>query len=151
MKKLLNIGFCGALVGTLISGIALAADHDAPEKEQTRERAQRGERGERPSPEERFAAMDANEDGKISKKEFKAAHEKRMAAMKERRGDRELPEGRTPPTAKEVFQRLDADSDGFLTKEELQAARQGRMGAQQRGPRGPRGGGGQGGGGGGPQ
>ena len=62
-----------------------------------------------------FAAMDANNDGTVSSAEFATMHEKRVAAMKERMGDRYDPERAAKrPSAGEIFTRIDTDGNGAL-------------------------------------
>jgi len=93
-----------------------------------------------------FEEVDADGSGGLSLAEFKAAHEKRMAAMKERMGDRWDPERAAKhPGAEEIFKKIDADGDGQATKEEMKAHFQ-KMRGQHGGRRGgPRGGGRRGG------
>lgn len=71
------------------------------------------------NPEERFKAMDTDGNGTISLAEFKAGHEKRMAAMKERMGDKF--DASKAPNPDETFKKIDKDGDGQLTKDELKA------------------------------
>ena len=78
-------------IALLVIGLALPVA-----AQQSQNKANRG-------PEQRFEKMDTNQDGKISKEEWK---------------------GRA-----EMFDRLDANHDGFLTKDELQNR---RGGARQR-------------------
>ena len=78
-----------------------------------------------------FAAMDANNDGTVSSAEFATMHEKRVAAMKERMGDRYDPERAAKrPSAGEIFTRIDTDGNGALSKEELKAGHRARRGAR---------------------
>ena len=96
------------MIATVLTGVFVLASvgtsFAAPAE---RERAQ--ERGPRPGAAPRFAAMDTDGDGEVSKKEF-------MQASRER--------------AKIMFERLDADGDGVITQEEIrkagQAMREGR-------------------------
>ncbi len=60
-------------------------------------REQKQERGKRPNPEEMFAQMDTNKDGKLSKTEVKG------------------------PLQKD-FSKIDTNGDGFISKEELEKA-----------------------------
>jgi len=78
----------------------------------------------------RFEAMDTDTNGTVSVKEFTAAHEKRMAEMKARMGDKwDAERAAKRPSAEEQFKKADANGDGALTKEELRQARQeGRKG-----------------------
>ncbi|TXF87091.1 EF-hand domain-containing protein [Neolewinella aurantiaca] len=78
-----------------------AATEEKAAVEQRGERPQRG--GERKSPEEMFAEMDTNKDGKLAKDEVSG----RLA---------------------ENFTTIDADSDGFLSVEEIKNARPARGG-----------------------
>jgi hypothetical protein len=135
-----------AVLGLMATLVAVGNTFAEPEAEEKGDAVKRGDRarGDRPDPAARYAAMDTDGSGGISLAEFKVAHEKRMAAMKERRGDRAPPEGRTPPAPEDIFKRLDKDSDGTLTKDEMRAGmRRGPRGeAGPRGEGGPRGGGG---------
>lgn len=76
----------------LIFGIALFMTNDSFGQSENR-----GERKERPAFKELLEKMDANEDGKLSKKEVKGP-------------------------LKEHFAKVDADEDGFITEEELKKA-----------------------------
>jgi len=67
--------------------------------------------GQRMPPEERFAMLDTNKDGKLSREEF--------AAMPTRQGG---------PTADERFAALDANKDGGVTLAEFQAGMANRGG-----------------------
>lgn len=101
MKKLLFLPF--ALLFLLAAGCnstKTAATEEKTAVEQRAERPQRsGERGgERKTPEERFAEMDVNKDGKLVKEELKG----RMA---------------------ENFARIDTNEDGSISLEELKKAR----------------------------
>ena len=133
MMNMIKLGLYGMMAGTLSLGVAVAApgDEDAPKRGD-----RGGERAPRQDPAERFASLDTDSSGDLSLEEFKVAHAKRMAAMKERMGDREPPAGRTPPTAEEVFKRLDKNGDEVLTPDEMRRVRRGG----QRGPGGPGGG-----------
>lgn len=72
-----------------------------------------------------FARIDKDGSGSLSLEEFTVAHEKRMAAMKERRGD--VPEeDHTPPPAAEIFARMDADKNGSISEAEFFAGRPGK-------------------------
>lgn len=89
------------IAATLTGMFVLASVGSAFAAPAERERAQ--ERGFRQGPAPRFASMDTNEDGEISKKEF-------MQASRER--------------AKTMFERLDADGNGVITEEEIRKAGQ---------------------------
>ena len=67
-------------------------------------------KGERPNPEEMFAQMDANNDGKLSKDEAKGP-------------------------LSEKFSEIDTNSDGFISKEELKNAPKPERGGQRQGGR----------------
>lgn len=112
MKMVWVMTVCGLLVSLFAAGTSLA------------ESVQGKEGGKKHDPAKNFARMDADGSGSVTLEEFKAAHEKRMAAMKEKKGDQERPEGaKTPPAPEERFARIDANSDGAISLEELSAAR----------------------------
>jgi Ca2+-binding EF-hand superfamily protein len=97
MKKSLFLPFALMfLAATGCNSTKTAATEEKAAVEQRDERPQRG--GERKTPEERFAEMDANKDGKIAKSETAG----RMA---------------------ENFATIDANSDGFITLEEMKKVR----------------------------
>lgn len=75
-------------------------------------------------PEARFKAMDTDGNGTISLEEHKAGHEKRIAAMKERMGDKF--DASKVPNPEESFKKIDTDGNGQLSKEEMQAAHKAR-------------------------
>jgi len=111
MKKVWMITVCGLLVSLFAAGASLA------------ESGQGKEGGQKHDPAKKFAKMDADGNGSVSMEEFKAAHEKRMAAMKDKMGDKERPEGaKTPPAPEERFAQIDANGDGAISLEELSAA-----------------------------
>ena len=122
-KSLWKLAMCGLMIGSISAGTTVA---------QPGEGKGEGGKGQRPDPAERFARMDADGNGEVSLEEFKVAFEKRMAARKERMGDREGPDsGRTPPTAEEAFERMDENEDGVLTRDELKMrGRRGRQGGK---------------------
>jgi hypothetical protein len=100
MKKLLFLPFALMLfVGAGCNSTKTAATEEKSAVEQRAERPQRGgERGERKTPEERFAEMDVNKDGKLVKEELKG----RMA---------------------ENFDKIDTNKDGSISLEEIKNAR----------------------------
>jgi Ca2+-binding EF-hand superfamily protein len=67
-----------------------------------------------------FADNDLNNDGKITKEEIKAAHEKRKA---ERRAEREE---KAAERLEQMFAKQDTNGDGAITKEEIEAAKAAR-------------------------
>lgn len=103
----------------------------------------------RPSAEEQFAAMDANSDGEVSKREMKRYHRERIREHRQRRTESRaaaldedangvvtqeefLAGAPELPTALERFERRDANSDGVLTDDELSRPdRQGPPGDRQ--------------------
>ena len=88
---------------------AQTTDTNVQKSEQRQERAQRGEKGQRPNPAEMFIQMDANKDGRLSKTEVKG------------------------PLQKD-FSKIDTNGDGFITKEELEKApKPNRQGPPKRG------------------
>ena len=94
----------GMIVAGLVVGLNVRAEDAAPKKES------------------RFEKMDTDGNGSISKEEYKVVHERRLAKMKEKMGDKYDP-ARAPEMDK-AFGRLDADKNGEITKEEFATARQ---------------------------
>jgi len=93
----------------------------------------------KPKPRKRhFEAMDTDGNGSISLDEFTVAHEKRMAARKEKMGDKWNPEiAAKMPSAEVVFGKMDTDENGEVTKEEMKAGRETRtVNAREKGRRG---------------
>jgi hypothetical protein len=129
MKKFGWLAACVLGLGTAVRLFAVEGEGDKP----------KGPGGPGHDPAARFAAMDTDGNGSISLAEFKVAHEKRMAAMKERMGDKAPPAPKK--TAEEIFAALDTNKDNALSKEEIKA------GHPPRGPGGPGGGHGKAGGG----
>jgi len=104
------------LLSLLASGLLASATTFAAPDEDPAPRAP-GQRGPRPSPEERFKAMDTDGNGTVSLAEFKVAHKKRVAEMKKRMGDRWNEERASQrPKPQETFKKLDADGNGELTQ-----------------------------------
>ena len=95
-------------------GVAMSLSAVAEEKKPERGPGGRGPAGD---PEARFKALDADGNSTVSLAEFKASHEKRMAAMKERMGDKF--DASKAPNPDEIFKKLDANGDGQATKEEM--------------------------------
>ncbi len=86
---------------------------------------------------ERFKAMDADANGTVSLAEFTAAHEKRIADMKTRMGDKwDAEKAAKMPKPEEMFKKADVDADGALTPEELKDAGPRRMEGHPGGARG---------------
>ena len=80
-------------IGLLVCSMGLFTANDIFAQEQD----QKKEKGKQPTVEEIFKMMDANEDGKLSKKEVKGP-------------------------LKNNFDKIDANEDGFITKKELEKA-----------------------------
>lgn len=110
MKNVMKLALCGLAVSALAVGTTFAEPDEGGGKKG---------KGERPSPAERFATMDADGSGEVTLEEFTTAHEARVAKMKERMGDREPRAGRTPPTPEKIFERIDENGDGVLTADEI--------------------------------
>lgn len=111
MKKYAWVAVCAV-------GLAMALSVYAEEKKE----GAGGPGGHGPgnfNPEERFKAMDTDGNGTISLAEFKAGHEKRMAQMKERMGEKF--DASKMPNPDETFKKLDKDGNGELTKDEMKA------------------------------
>ncbi len=80
-------------IGLLVCSMGLFTANDIFAQEQD----QKKEKGKQPTVEEIFKMMDANEDGKLSKKEVKGP-------------------------LKEDFSKIDLNEDGFITEKELEKA-----------------------------
>lgn len=98
-------------------GVAMSFSAYGEEKKADHGGDRRGPAGD---PEARFKAADTDGNGTISLAEFKAGHEKRMAAMKERMGDKF--DASKAPNPDEIFKKIDANGDGQATKEEMKNA-----------------------------
>ncbi len=134
------------VAGAVVASMAIAEDTEAPAGDAVKKpRHERRERPEgAPRAMERFKAADTDGNGTLSLAEFTVVHEKRVAEMKARMGDKWNEEQAAKrPAAGEVFTKLDTDSSGGLTPEEM--AKGIREGMQKRHER--RGEAGQGGGG----
>ena len=93
VQKIVLGSLCVALVGSSVV-FAGEGERKGPKKD--------GQRGEA-----HFKAMDTDGDGSISSGEFSAMHEKRMAKMKERLGDKWDPERAAKhPGAEEIFEKI---------------------------------------------
>lgn len=114
-------GVVGVLVLCLVASLSVA-------EEGQEEKKREGRRSRRPDGAARFAAMDKDGNGSVSLEEYKVDREKRMAAYKERAGDR-WDEARAAkmPSAEESFKKMDANADGAVTQEEMTEARKKRM------------------------
>lgn len=105
------------LAGTLVLGASWAMAGDAPKNDMSRaERAAKN-----------FAESDTDGNGTLSLEEFKAGHERRIAARKEHLGDKWDPEmAAKGPSVEEKFAKIDKDGDGQLTQDEMKAWNQER-------------------------
>ena len=102
---------CVALVG---SSVVFAGEGE--KKNQAKKK--HGEHGAA-----RFKAADTDGDGSISLDEFTVMHEKRVARMKERLGDRWDPERAAKrPKAEDIYNKIDADGDHSVTEAEMKEA-----------------------------
>ena len=102
---------CVALVG---SSVVFAGEG---KKENQRNR----KHGERSAA--HFKASDTDGNGSISLSEFTAMHEKRVARMKERQGDRwDAERAAKRPSAAAIYKTMDADGSGGVSKAEMQEA-----------------------------
>jgi hypothetical protein len=117
-----------------VIGIGVAMAVSAPGAENKKGDGKAGGRGPAGDPEARFKAIDTDGNGTISLAEFKAGHEKRMAAMKERMGDKF--DASKAPNPDEIFKKIDANGDGQATKEEMKNAGPGPGGHREGGRRG---------------
>lgn len=82
----------------------------------------KGERDES-NPAQRFAKLDTDQNGSVSLAEFTAGHEKRMAMMKERMGDKwDAERAAKSPGPEVAFGKMDSNHDGMLSKEEMASA-----------------------------
>ncbi|MCE9614381.1 MAG: EF-hand domain-containing protein [Lentisphaerae bacterium] len=91
------------------------------------------------NPEERFAKMDADGDGSVTRDEFMTAHKAWAEKKFEKRGEEgNFEEAFAKRTEKlgERFDTLDADHNGSLTKEEFKAGAPKHDGEGKRGPKG---------------
>lgn len=112
------LGALGLLA--LSASLALADDQDKAKKGKGKGK------GKRPAPEQVFARMDANGDGKVTKEEFTKFHEEAQKRIAERakgkgkgksRGKR--PGG--PEAVARRFDMLDSNKDGSITLPEFKA------------------------------
>jgi len=125
MKRVLN---WSSVLGILVAVLLV---HEAVAQGEGKGRKGEGHvRRDKPAV-DRFAQMDTNGDGVVSLEEFKAAHAKRMEALKEKLGDKFDP-ARLEKKAEEMFTRLDKDNSGGLTREEFAAALEQHKGNRER-------------------
>jgi hypothetical protein len=105
------------VAGTLVFGASWAMAGDEPKPDMTRaERAAKN-----------FAESDTDANGTLSLEEFKAGHEKRVAARKEHLGDKWDPEmAAKGPSVEDKFAKIDKDGDAQLTQDEMKAWNQER-------------------------
>ena len=115
MKNIMKTALCGLVLCVLAAGTTIAGSGGGGGKLG---------KGPRLSPEELFAKMDADGSGEVTLEELTAEQERRIAAMKERRGGKERPDGaRTPPPPEKILERLDENGDGVLTQVEMKNRR----------------------------
>jgi len=80
------------------------------------EDGEKGKKGKkRPTPQEVFAKLDADENGSISLDEFE------LPKMRKKEGAEEGEAKKERPTKEEAFAKIDADSNGSISLEELEA------------------------------
>jgi hypothetical protein len=127
MKNRMKLALCGLAVSALTMGTTFAAPGEGGQKQG---------KGQRMTPAERFAVMDADGSGDVTVGEFTTAHAERVAKMKERMGDRQRPEGRTPPAPEKIFERMDENGDGVLTVDEIKDRGPRRPGMRGKGEKG---------------
>ena len=138
MKKILTSALLGA---TLLAGSAIAAPQDQPMRGDMLAKADANGDGTITNAEfladvdARFARLDGNKDGKISKEERPGAGEGRGGRMMSRidtndDGTISLDEQRAQ--ANKRFERLDTNNDGKLDQAERDAARERMRGMMER-------------------
>jgi len=116
MSRIRMVGTLACVIGLVTAATQVAGEGEGKQKRGPGEH-KGGPKGDH------FARLDADGNGTISLGEFKAGHEKRMAMMKERMGDKFDP-NRKGPDPEKIFGKLDKDGDGALTKEEMAGARE---------------------------
>ena len=108
----------------IVGGLTAATGYsegDCPSKGKAAPTGDQAQKGDRPSGEERFNAMDADKNGSISKEEWMAAHAKRTEAMKEKLGDK-FNADEAAKRGEGFFTKADANGDGAISKDEMKAA-----------------------------
>lgn len=137
MKKILAAGLLGA---NLLAGAAMAAPQDRPTGGNMLARADADNDGTITRPEyladvdARFAKLDANKDGKISKEERPGEGERggRMMGRIDTDGDGAISLDEQHAQANRRFDRLDTNGDGKIDKAEGDAARERMRGMMER-------------------
>jgi hypothetical protein len=102
---------CVALVG---SSVVFAGQ----DKKENQRKQKHGERSAA-----HFKASDTDGNGSISLSEFTVMHEKRVARMKKRQGDRwDAERAAKRPSAAAIYKTIDADGNDSVSKAEMQEA-----------------------------
>jgi hypothetical protein len=138
MKRVRRLVTGMVVASVVVTSAAWAEDVEKPTDDTVRKpRRERRERPARPEALARFKAADTDGNGTLSLAEFTVVHEKRVAEMKERLGDKWNEERAAQrPSAEDIFTRLDKDKSGELTPAEMARGMRARFERRQRPGRG---------------